>query len=62
MTNNKDKDQPSATLSESQEPFSDGIKEALADPNEARKERLKEAIKAHALANRKVVKARRAPQ
>ena len=52
----KDKDnEPSAT------PFTDGLEGAIEDdPNEARKARLKEAIKTHAKANRKVVKARKA--
>ena len=41
------------TPSVSSEPFTEGLEQALAeDPNESRKERLKDAIKTHAKNNR----------
>jgi hypothetical protein len=69
---NTEKDQPAA--SESGKPFTDGLDKELTkqekdgllkvddqpNANDARIGRLKDAIKEHALANRKVVRARRA--
>ena len=55
MTKDKDNDQLSET------PFTDGLDKEL-NANDARKERLKLAIKTHALNARQKVKARRAPK
>jgi hypothetical protein len=62
MTKDKDKkDQPA--VSESGKPFTDALEEAIKDdPNDERIERLKLAIKNHALNARQTVKARRAPK
>ena len=53
-------DDKKATMSVSPDGWQKGIEQGLQDPNEERKGRLKEAIREHAKANRKKVKARRA--
>ena len=57
-----DQDDKKPTLNELPDGFQKGVEQGLADPNEERKGRLREAIREHAKANRKVtkVKARRA--
>jgi hypothetical protein len=55
-----DKDDKKPTTSVSPDAWQKGVEEGLQDPNEERKGRLKEAIREHAKAHRKTVRARRA--